>query len=109
MTNGMPVCLSAVMKPINTMKAPLRSVELDTGREGVAHFERADTCAVPACAVVAEAMVALVLADAFIHKFGGDSIAEMAPRVEAYLDEVARRCGGQDRAQTSSLGGSLTC
>ncbi|MEW6229048.1 MAG: chorismate synthase, partial [Bacillota bacterium] len=70
MTNGMPVWLNAVMKPINTMKAPLRSVELGTGREGVAHFERADACAVPACAVVAEAMVALVLADAFISKFG---------------------------------------
>ncbi len=91
MTNGMPVWLSAAMKPISTMRSPLRSVELGTGREGAAHFERADTCAVPACAVVAEAMVALVLADAFTGKFGGDSIAEMAPRVKAYLDGAASR------------------
>ncbi|MCR4402658.1 MAG: chorismate synthase [Firmicutes bacterium] len=93
MTNGMPLWLDAVMKPINTMRAPLRSVELDTGREGAAHYERADTCAVPACAVVAEAMVALVLADAFLSKFGGDSVAEIAARVAAYLEETGRRCG----------------
>ncbi|MDI6638298.1 MAG: chorismate synthase [Bacillota bacterium] len=94
MTNGMPLWLNAAMKPINTMRAPLRSVELGTGREGVAHYERADTCAVPACAVVAEAMVALVLADAFLAKFGGDSVGELAARLSAYLEEVARRCGG---------------
>ena len=94
MTNGMPLWLNAAMKPINTMRAPLRSVELGTGREGVAHYERADTCAVPACAVVAEAMVALVLADAFLAKFGGDSVGELAARLNAYLEEVARRCGG---------------
>lgn len=93
MTNGMPLWLNAVMKPINTMRAPLRSVELGTGREGVAHYERTDTCAVPACAVVAEAMVALVLADAFLAKFGGDSVGEMAARLRVYLDEVAQRCG----------------
>lgn len=94
MTNGMPLWLDAAMKPINTMKAPLRSVELGTGRQGTAHYERADTCAVPACAVVAEAMVALVLADAFLSKFGGDSVGEIAARVGAYLEETARRCGG---------------
>lgn len=94
MTSGMPLWLGAVMKPINTMKAPLRSVELGTRREGVAHYERADTCAVPACAVVAEAMVALVLADAFLAKFGGDSVAEIAARLKVYLDEVAQRCRG---------------
>ncbi|MDI7246999.1 MAG: chorismate synthase [Bacillota bacterium] len=93
MTNGMPLWLDAAMKPINTMRAPLRSVELGTGREGVAHYERTDTCAVPACAVVAEAMVALVLADAFLAKFGGDSVGEMAARLRVYLDEVAQRCG----------------
>lgn len=93
MTNGMPVWLNAVMKPISTMKARLRSVEMDTGCEGVAYFERADTCAVPACAVVAEAMVALVLADAFVSRFGGDSVAEISARVATYLSEVSRRCG----------------
>lgn len=97
MTNGMPLWLNAAMKPINTMRAPLRSVELGTGREGLAHYERADTCAVPACAVVAEAMVALVLADAFLSKFGGDSVGEVAARVKEYTERVAARCSqGQD-------------
>ena len=65
------------MKPIATLMQPLRSVDLATGIESPAAIERSDVCAVPAAAVVAEAMVCLVLADAFLEKFGGDSIAEI--------------------------------
>jgi chorismate synthase len=67
---------------------PLRSVDLTTMAEASAAIERSDVCAVPAAAVVGEAMVALVLADAFLEKFGGDSVAESARNHRAYLDSV---------------------
>src|SRR6266542_4833140 len=76
-TNGEDLRLSAYMKPISTLMKPLRSVDLATMTESPAAIERSDVCAVPAAAVVGEAMVALVLADAFLEKFGGDSIAEI--------------------------------
>jgi chorismate synthase len=76
-TNGEDLRIVVYMKPISTLMKPLRSVDLATMTEAPAAIERSDVCAVPAAAVVGEAMVALVLADALIDKFGGDSIAEM--------------------------------
>jgi chorismate synthase len=82
-TNGEDVRVTGYMKPIATLMQPLRSVDLATGIESPAAIERSDVCAVPAAAVVAEAMVCLVLADAFLEKFGGDSIAEIEANVES--------------------------
>ena len=76
-TNGEDLRVSAWMKPISTLMKPLRSVDLTTMEEAPAAIERSDVCAVPAAAVVGEAMVALVLADALVERFGGDSIAEL--------------------------------
>jgi chorismate synthase len=76
-TNGEDLRVSAWMKPISTLMKPLRSVDLTTMGEAAAAIERSDVCAVPAAAVVGEAMVALVLADAVTEKFGGDSMAEI--------------------------------
>jgi len=82
-TTGQPVVVRAAMKPLATTQAPLQSVDLATGRPAAAPYERSDTCAVPRAAVVGEAMVAFVLADALLEKLGGDSMAEMQPRFEA--------------------------
>jgi chorismate synthase len=76
-TNGQPVVVRAAMKPIPTTVTPLRSADLVTGQPAVTHYQRSDVCAVPAAAVVGEAMVAWVLADALLEKLGGDSLAEM--------------------------------
>ena len=76
-TNGEDLRVSAYMKPISTLMKPLRSVDLATMTESPAAIERSDVCAVPAAAVVGEAMVALVLADALLERFGGDSIAAL--------------------------------
>ena len=73
------------VKPIPTLAHPLPSVDLETGEEVLAHYERSDVCVVPAAGVVAEAMVAIVLADAWLEKFGGDSLAETRANVERYL------------------------
>ncbi len=88
MTNGMPLLLSAAMKPIPTLRRPLRSADLVTKKALSAAYERSDTCAVPAAAVVAEAMVALVLADAFLQKFGGDSRQEVRRNYRGYLAQL---------------------
>lgn len=77
MTNGEPLVVRGSMKPIPTMRAPLATVDIKDMTEAQAHFERSDACAVPACAVVAEARVAMVLVDAFLDKFGGDSYKEI--------------------------------
>lgn len=89
MTNGMPVVVSAAMKPIPTQRRPLRSVDMVTKTPVEAAYERSDICAVPAAAVIGEAMAALVLADAAIEKFGGDSMTETMRNVRAYRDHVA--------------------
>lgn len=81
-TTGMPVVLRAAMKPISTTLTPLRSVNLATGEPAETVYERSDFCAVPRAGVVGEAMVAFVLTDALIEKVGGDSVAEMRPRIE---------------------------
>jgi chorismate synthase len=87
-TNGEDLRVSAWMKPISTLMKPLRSVDLTTMGEASAAIERSDVCAVPAAAVVGEAMVALVLADALIEKFGGDSVAELERSIAAWTDTL---------------------
>lgn len=77
MTNGEDLIISGVMKPIPTMKTPLKTVDANTKEETEAHFERSDVCAVEACSVVAEARVAWVLADEILLKYGGDSLDEL--------------------------------
>jgi chorismate synthase len=83
-TNGMPVVVRAVMKPISTMRVPLESINLETGETEQGHFERSDVTAVPACGVVAEAMVAIVMARAVMDKFGHDSLADIQRNLAAY-------------------------
>jgi chorismate synthase len=82
-TTGEPLVIRAAMKPISTTLTPLGSVDLATGEPAHTEYERSDFCAVPAAAVVAEAMAAFVLADALLEKLGGDSLDEMRPRFEA--------------------------
>jgi chorismate synthase len=90
-TNGEDVRVTGFMKPIATLMKPLRSVDLQTLADSPAAIERSDVCAVPAAAVVGEAMVAIVLADAFLEKFGGDSIDEIRAHYAATTDLVHRR------------------
>ncbi len=82
MTNGEPIVVKAVMKPIPTMRTPLKTVDLYSKEQTEAHFERSDTCAVPACAVVAEARIAWILVDEFLKKYGGDSLNEIRKNYE---------------------------
>ncbi len=88
MTNGEPLRVSAAMKPISTVPRALATVDVLTGEPAKAHHERSDVCAVPAAAIVAEAMVALVLADAAVEKFGGDSVEEVARNLSGYLSSL---------------------
>src|SRR6185369_11322445 len=90
-TNGEDVRVTGFMKPIATLMNPLRSVDLTTMQNAPAAIERSDVCAVPAAAVVGEAMVSFVLADAFLEKFGGDSVPEIERHLAATMDEVRRR------------------
>ncbi len=85
MSTGEILRVRAAMKPIATVPRALRTVDVATGEEAVAHHQRSDVCAVPAAGVVAEAMVALVLAEAALEKFGGDSVAETKRNAESYL------------------------
>jgi chorismate synthase len=85
MSTGEILRVRAAMKPIATVPRALRTVDVSTGEEAVAHHQRSDVCAVPAAGIVAEAMVALVLAEAVLEKFGGDSVAETRRNAEAYL------------------------
>ena len=88
MTNGMPVIIRVGMKPIPTLRKPLMSVDIKTKQPFSAAYERSDICAVPAAAVVAEAMAALVIADGFLEKFGGDSRGEVSRNYASYLSYV---------------------
>jgi len=90
-TNGQDVRVTGFMKPIATLMNPLRSVDLTTMQNAPAAIERSDVCAVPAAAVVGEAMVSFVLADAFLEKFGGDSVDEIARHYAATAEQVAQR------------------
>jgi chorismate synthase len=87
-TNGMPVVCRAAMKPIATLKKALASVDVQSKEAYQAAFERSDVCAVAAASVVGEAMVCIVLADALLEKFGGDSMRELVRNVEAYRAQV---------------------
>ncbi len=90
-SNGEDIVITASMKAIPTMKKPLNSVAIDKKEEVQAHFERSDTCAVAACSVVAEAMIAIVLADAMLEKFSHDSLSEMKVNFQNYLNRVSER------------------
>ncbi len=83
-TNGQPLVVRAAMKPIPTTLTPLRSVDLATRRPTLTQYQRSDICAVPAAAIVGEAMLAWVLADALLEKLGGDSLAEMKAHWEGW-------------------------
>jgi chorismate synthase len=85
-TNGQPVVVRAAMKPISTLRRPLRSVDVETKSAVEAVVERSDVCAVPAAGVVGEAMMAIVLAEAFLAKFGGDSLDEIRRNYVAYQE-----------------------
>jgi chorismate synthase len=100
-TNGEDVRVTGFMKPIATLMKPLRSVDLTTLTDAPAAIERSDVCAVPAAAVVGEAMVAFVLADAFLEKFGGDSIEEIRRHYSATADLLRSRFAAA-RSQTAS-------
>jgi chorismate synthase len=91
MTDGMPLVARFAIKPIATITNPLPSVDLDTGDLVQAHYERSDVCQVPPAGVIGESMVALVLAGAFMEKFGGDSIPETRRNYEGYMATVGPR------------------
>ncbi len=90
-TTGETLVVRGAMKPISTLRKRLPSVDLRDGSVGDAAVERSDVCAVPAAGVVGEAMVALVLADAVLEKFGGDSMTEVERNLDAYLDHLGTR------------------
>ena len=87
-TNGQDVVVRGLLKPISTLRRPLESVDFATREPALASYERSDVCVVPAAGVIGEAMVALVLAQAMLEKFGGDSLTETRANVEAYLSQV---------------------
>ena len=91
MSTGEVLRVRAAMKPIATVPRALRTIDTATGEAAAAHHQRSDVCAVPAAGVVAEAMVALVLAELMLDKFGGDSLAETSRNHRAYLDRLAER------------------
>ncbi|MBI1787224.1 MAG: chorismate synthase [Acidobacteria bacterium] len=88
MTNGQDVVVRGLLKPISTLRRPLESVDLATREPALAAYERSDVCVVPAAGVIGEAMVALVLAQAFLEKFGGDSLGETRRNFEGYMRQV---------------------
>lgn len=88
MTTGMPLIMTCAMKPIPTLMTPLQTINLDTLEAEEASKERSDVCAVPACAVVAESEVALVLAQAYLEKFGHDNMTDIRNNVETYLKRL---------------------
>jgi chorismate synthase len=90
MTNGMPIIIRVAMKPIPTLKRPLRSVDITTKKPVEATYERSDICAVPSAGVIGEAMVALTIADAFLEKFGGDTMSETKRNYESYSDYIRK-------------------
>ena len=87
-TNGMPILLRAAMKPIPTLRRPLRSVDIRNRKPLRAVYERSDICAVPAAGIIGEAMVALTIADVFLEKFGGDSMEEIHRNYGSYIRYV---------------------
>jgi chorismate synthase len=90
-TTGEPLVIRVAMKPISTLMSPLPTVDLTSGQPASAQSERSDVTAVPAMGVIAEALVAIVLADAMLEKFGGDSLAEMRRNVAGYVAALGSR------------------
>lgn len=91
MSNGEPIIVRAAVKPIPTLSKPLPSADLGTGEAVEAHFERSDVCVVPAAGVIGEAVLAIVLAEALLEKFGGDHIAETLRNYRSYLKSIGPR------------------
>ena len=85
MTNGEPIVIRVAMKPIATLGKSLESIDMSTGEATQAHYERSDICVVPAAGVIGEAMAALVLADAMLEKFGGDTLSEISDNYRNYI------------------------
>jgi chorismate synthase len=94
-SNGEPVVVQVAFKPISTMRKALPSADLHTGETVEAHYERSDTCVVPAGAVVAEAMVRWVLASALVEKCGGDSVSEMKRNFLSFVADQKSRVPSQ--------------
>ena len=88
MTNGEDVVVRGMLKPISTLRRPLESVDLETREPALAAYERSDVCVVPAAGVIGEAMVAIVLAQVFLEKFGGDSLEETRRNFNGYVEQV---------------------
>jgi chorismate synthase len=97
MTTGEPLVVRVAMKPISTLMKPLATVDVATGEKAQATAERSDVTAVPAMGVIAEAMVAIVLAEAMLEKFGGDSLREMRYNYDGYLSHIEKHRGGRPR------------
>ncbi len=89
MSNGEDLVVRAAVKPIATLANPLPSVDLQSRRRAEAHYERSDVCVVPAAGVIGEAMLAIVLADACLEKFGGDSLRETLANYGSYLRSIS--------------------
>jgi chorismate synthase len=96
MTNGEPLVVRVAMKPISTLMKPLATVEMKTGEAAAAVAERSDVTAVPAMGVIAEAMLAFVVAQAVLEKFGGDSLDEIKRNLDGYLARISERRGGTE-------------
>ena len=90
MTNGQPLVVRAAMKPISTLQKPLESIDMKTKEPSTASYERSDICAVPACSVIIENVVAFELATALVEKFGNDSLQEMLARHKLFQDMAAK-------------------
>jgi chorismate synthase len=88
MTNGQDIVVRGLLKPISTLRRPLESVDIATREPALAAYERSDVCVVPAAGVIGEAMVAIVLAQAFLEKFGGDSLREVRRNFDGYREQV---------------------
>ena len=89
MTTGEPLVVRVAMKPISTLMKPLATVDVATGAPAEATAERSDVTAVPAMGVIAEAMLAIVLAEAMLEKFGGDSMNELERNYRSYVESIA--------------------
>jgi chorismate synthase len=103
MSTGEPLRLRAAMKPLSTLVKALDTVDLASGEPAKAHAQRSDVTAVPAAAVVCEAVVALVLADALLEKTGGDSLPEVRRNLDAYLASLSQHAGALGGADPEAL------
>jgi chorismate synthase len=101
-TTGAPVVARVAMKPLSSLMRPLQSVDLRTDAPADAIRERSDVAALPAAGVVGEAMVAIVLADAMLEKFGGDSLREMRRNYDSYMDQLRARQASIEEAARSA-------